>query len=221
MSNEPVKVTDSNVTKLCKSKKASKSIYIELIKNICEFPNTPTNKWEENLNNYFPMTTWQGVFQDIYVTTKSAKLRYFQFQILHRTLVTNRKLKLWNIKETDLCSFCELEVESICHLFYDCLHIKIFWFRLKNWVTKKTENRTDFDISKTELILGKPKCKNRLVNLVYLVAKQYIYACRCRGTFPHLIEYINRLKDIRDSELYTAKYGKKYNEYQQFWDWLK
>ena len=92
------------------------------LKKICEFPTTPTSKWEENLNDYFPITIWQKIFLDIYITTKSVKLRYFQFQILHRTLVTNRKLKLWKIKESELCSFCELEVESIDHLLYDCLH---------------------------------------------------------------------------------------------------
>ena len=74
------------------------------------------------------------LFLDIYITTKSAKLRYSQFQDLHRTLVTtsNKKPKLWKIKESELCSFCELEVESIDHLhdlLYHCLHIKIFWFR--------------------------------------------------------------------------------------------
>ena len=120
-----------------------------------------------------------------------------------------------------MCSFCELEVESIEHLIYDCLHIKIFWFRYKSWLSKKTNNMIDFNVSKTELILGKANCKNRLVNLVYLVAKQYIYSCRCRGVFPRLIECINRLKDVKDSELYNAKYGEKYNECKQFWDWLE
>ncbi len=102
-----------------------------------------------------------------------------QFQILHCTLVTNRKLKLWKIKESEMCSFCELEVESISHLLFDYLHIKIFWFRLKGWLTMKTNNRIDFNISKIDLILGKSDSDNRLINLAYLVAKQYIYSCRC------------------------------------------
>ena len=99
--------------------------------------------------------------------------------------------------------------------------IGIFWFRFKNWLTTKTNNRIDFNISKTDLILGRPNCKSRLVNLVYLVAKQYIYSCRCRGTFPRLIGCISRLKEIRDSELYNAKYGTKYDECKAFWDWLE
>ncbi len=77
------------------------------------------------------MAQWQMLFQNIYITTSSAKLRYFQYQILHRTLVTNRKVELWDIKDSDKCSFCELETETISHLLYDCLHIKIFWFRVK------------------------------------------------------------------------------------------
>ncbi len=219
--NEPVRVTDSNVLKLCKAKKASKITYIELIKNVSEFPSTPTNKWEEKLNIRFPIPKWQKLFQTIYVTTRSAKLRYFQFQILHCTLVTNRKLKLWKIKESEMCSFCELEVESISHLLFDCLHIKIFWFRLKSWLIKKTNNRIDFNISKIDFILGKSDSDNRLVNLASLLAKQYIYSCRCLNKFPKLIEYINRLKTLKDSELYTARYGDRYNELKEFWGWLE
>ncbi len=81
---------------------------------------------------------------------------------------------------------------------------------------KKTNNRIDFNISKIDFILGKTDGDNRLINLASLVAKQYIYSCRCLNKFPKLIEYINRLKTLKDSE-----YGDRYNELKEFWGWLE
>ncbi len=89
-----LKPKENNLAEICKNKKATKAIYLNLINDVCEFPHNSVNKWEEELNKYLPMAQWQSLFQNIYITTRSAKLRYFQFQILHRTLVTNRKLKL-------------------------------------------------------------------------------------------------------------------------------
>ncbi len=214
-----LKNNENKLVTICNTKKATKATYTNLIDEVCEFPHSPVNKWEEELNNYFPIAHWQSLFQNIYITVKSAKLRYFQFQVLHRTLVTNRKLKLWNIKDSDRCSFCEIETETISHLLYDCLHIKIFWYRAKKWASEKLGNQFNPNISKTDFLLGSSG-DNRLLNLICLVAKQYIYSCRCLGNFPNLAQYINKLRDIRHSELYFARYGEKYDQLERFWDWL-
>ncbi len=213
-----VKIKESKLVTICNTKKETRATYMDLIDEVCEFPHNQVNKWEEELNNYFPIAQWQNLFQNIYITAKSAKLRYFQFQILHRTLVTNRKLKLWNIKNSELCSFCELETERISHLLYDCLHVKIFWYRVKKYVSEQPGNQFNPYISKEDFLLGFSG-DNRLVNLICLVTKQYIYSCP--GNFPNFAQYINKLRDIKHSELYIARLGEKYEQLESFWDWLK
>ncbi len=69
---------ENKLVTICNTKKATKATYTNLIDEVCEFPHSPVNKWEEELNNYFPIAHWQGLFQNIYITVKSAKLRYFQ-----------------------------------------------------------------------------------------------------------------------------------------------
>ena len=47
----------------------------------------------------------------------NARCKYFQFQVLHRTLITDKKLLQFGIKEYDRCEFCG-QVETIVHIFH-------------------------------------------------------------------------------------------------------
>jgi hypothetical protein len=49
--------------------------------------------------------------------TKSSKLQWFQYIIIHRILGTNSLLYKINQKPNDKCSFCLEEVETIEHIF--------------------------------------------------------------------------------------------------------
>ena len=68
---------------------------------------------------------------------KEIKLRDFQFKINHRILVTNSFLLKIKKKETDLCSYCHTESESIMHLFARCDLVKEFRENFKRWLTDK------------------------------------------------------------------------------------
>ena len=59
--------------------------------------------------------------------TCNSELRSFQYQILHRAIVTNKYLYKCNIKDSDKCYFCGMCVESIEHLFFDCVHVQQLW----------------------------------------------------------------------------------------------
>ena len=61
-----------------------------------------------------------------------ARLRYFNFQVLHKTLITNKKFKLFNISDNDTCDNCT-EVDTTSHRLYDCTMIQPLWLKLRNW----------------------------------------------------------------------------------------
>lgn len=57
--------------------------------------------------------------------------------------VTNRlpirdKYAKWNKNEETVCLLCKQEVESINHLFFDCIFLKRIWFIAKS----KTQNKS-------------------------------------------------------------------------------
>ena len=68
-----------------------------------------------------------------------SKVIIFQFKLLHRRLVTNSFLKKMGIKQSDLCTFCKTEAESLIHLFWSCGVTSIFWQEFKQWITTNYE----------------------------------------------------------------------------------
>ena len=67
-------------------------------------------------------------------------------------------------------------------------------------------------------MLRMPNCEDELfVNLLILIAKQYLYFCRCRKTFPIFKVFISRLKKIQNLELVIAKSKSKLSLYTAKW----
>ena len=63
-----------------------------------------------------------------------SKTRNFQFKILHRIIATNDFLYKVDIVDNNLCTFCDLEIETLEHLFYHCNIIKDFWKNVFEWI---------------------------------------------------------------------------------------
>ena len=63
---------------------------------------------------------------------------------MHRTLITNRKLKQLGIRDNDTCDNCE-EIETISHLLYDCDRASEIWQTLRRWLEAISPNAMYFD----------------------------------------------------------------------------
>ena len=63
---------------------------------------------------------WTFVYLSPFKCTKVTKLIIFQLKILLRRLSTNSFLKKIGIRQSDICSFCKTEAESLIHLFWSC-----------------------------------------------------------------------------------------------------
>ena len=49
----------------------------------------------------------------------NARIIYFQYQITHRSLVTNRKPCMFGLRDDENCEICDIP-ETITHLLHDC-----------------------------------------------------------------------------------------------------
>ena len=94
-------------------------------------------KWEqesdtiekiENINFMIKYIT--NAFQYINDTT----LRWFQYRISHRILATKEYLFEIKIKDSKLCTFCNIEPESLIHLCVECEHVENVWHMLENLI---------------------------------------------------------------------------------------
>ena len=67
--------------------------------------------------------------------TINVYLRIFQYKILNNELYLNKKLHTSDLWNTELCSFCKMEEETVSHLFYYCIHIQGIWNQVQVYIT--------------------------------------------------------------------------------------
>ena len=76
-------------------------------------------------------------WNDIYLlprkVTIDIKLRISQYKLLNNTLYLNKHLFMCRKKDTNPCSFCKLQDETINHLFVECNYSRNLWRDLKTY----------------------------------------------------------------------------------------
>lgn len=101
-----------------------------------------------------------------------------QYQILHRIVPTNNYLYKIKLKDSPLCSFCKLNIETIEHLFTECPEVKDIWYRIEELFL--TKYNVSFVFDKRSTLFGKYNNNKlyRVQNLLILIVKQYIFSCK-------------------------------------------
>ena len=95
-----------------------------------------------------------------------------------KAIVTNRDLFKWNVKDSNVCSFCSEYEESIYHLFYECDYVQILWRAIQKFVYDR--GRLEFCVNFESIILNtQPGPAANLPNGLCLITKQFIYTKRC------------------------------------------
>ena len=101
-------------------KLSSKEIYSILISNIVNKPTS--NIYFEKL---FENTTldWNKIYLSPRLATIDTTLRSFQY--------LNKKLYTFGITNSAPCSYCNTLEETPIEIFFDCVHVKCLWERLR------------------------------------------------------------------------------------------
>ena len=157
-------------------------------------------KWQINLGKDISIEEFYSHVQNIYKTTNLAKYCSFQYRLLMRSIVTNRQLKHWGIKESNTCTFCSNHVETIEHLFFCCEYVQELWARILKHFAKIDKFTVDSVL--LNCIHDNP---HNIANFVCLATKQYIYRQRCFGKRPKYLELINFINLLENSECYIAR----------------
>ena len=127
-----------------------------------------------------------------------------QFNLFHRIIYTNRLLCKTNLVDSDLCTFCEEEVESLEHLFFRCKISQDFWNAVFLWLS---ELHFEIDaLNEIDTMLGYTSRSQfwTLLNHVIITGKQVIYHNRQRKTTSLLCHLIAKLKYIERIEKHIA-----------------
>ena len=128
--------------------------------------------WKHEMNKEIDYNKFIKNVTNINNFTICTKLRSFQYKFLMRATVTNVQLHRWKILNTDLCSFCNNNKETIFHLFYDCPKVYPIWRYIQEII------KIDLTFGDIVFIDINPNA-SRIENCIVLVTKFYIYRTRC------------------------------------------
>ena len=191
-------------------------LYNKMLSRNADFPHKAKEKWATDLNTTLPQDTFSCYFQNIHICTISTKLRDFQYRLLNQAVITNTHLFKWKIIQADICTFCEEQPESILHLLVKCKHSQLIWNKL--FVKLHTLTGIYIQFTEKEQLLGITYFQYQdLFNLIFIITKQYIYACRCLKTMPSIEMLISKIKEIKHIEQRIAIKNNKINQFNLKW----
>ena len=167
-----------------------KDVYSHLVNKLCIAPTAQTN-WAKKINQTID---WRKVYVRIYRTTIDSYLRYFQYKIVNNILYLNRDLYRFHKVVSPSCSYCLHHLETIEHLFVECIHAKNLYFEMQDWL-KKYELEIPV-LSIDVAILG---VDDLSINTILLFFKLMLYINRGKRSltlplFQNLLRYYEKIE---------------------------
>ena len=153
-------------------------------------------KWMELLKVEITESEYYQCFNNIYRTTNVTYLRNFQYRLLLNKIYANDILYKWGTVKSNRCNFCLKEVQTVIHMLCECNVIKPLWAKIFDIL--------QHEISMQDIILGNPSSSKKIVNFVILVAKKYIFNCKCQDTMPTVKGLVAYLKYWENIERFNA-----------------
>ena len=187
-----------NVYYLIKNNKGTKNLR-KIFKSDTYRILTSQKKWQTEL--ILPhIPDWKLIYTMAKRCNLNAKIKYFNFQILHRSLITNKKLYTFHISDTELCENSG-EVETIMHLLVECKLLQKLWLDLKRWMNKNLQER--ITLTKKVIIMG-DSSKSILANYIIIITKYEIYKSKWTKKIIELKFILETLKKFLSIEEYIS-----------------
>jgi hypothetical protein len=203
---------------------SSKDFYWHII-NLNHHTPTCIQKWAETYKSLDKTYNqeWKNIFNLTFKICRETKLQSFQYRILHRTIPCNKWLFNIKIRDSDTCSFCKNESDTVQHFFLLCDNVNHFWVSFNNWWSRLT-NKNLISLAEPNklqqnILFGflNPSNEIHVLNYCILLAKYYIYIHRlnkCQELF--LLDYLIYLKQKLNQEKYILESQNQAKRFEKF-----
>ena len=142
-------------------------------------------------------------------------IRSFQFKILNDITFANHRLGKIGYAQNGLCTFCEVESETLYHLFYECSFTNQLWNDLASFWFLVSGKRVDLTLQ--DVLLGKLDAEVNLLNFFITLVKLHIWIGRNHGVTSNLSAFKNLVKaKFRTEKNIATKYNTERN-FQDRW----
>ena len=138
----------------------------------------------------------------------------FQYRLLNYILFTNAKLFKIGLLLTDQCTFCNVNDETLYHLFFECSHVQAFWECFVEWWTVVANENLSLTLK--DVILGFPE-RNDILNYLLILSKLCIWECRRSNRCLNFNLFLYKIEVKKETERYIAVKNGTLEEFNRKW----
>lgn len=133
------------------------------------------------------------------------KAKEVVFKILNDIYPSNHFLHIRFNWENNTCGFCERDIETVEHIFFECEHVLDFWLAFRSWMLTKqiTLQQLNWMSIKVGVQL-KEKNLDFLANNLIILGKHYIHRCKFLKVKPHINGWKNELNLYKKSLFFMS-----------------
>ena len=166
------------------------------------------NKWQQRFGGGIEFCDYENAVLNINRITNFSKMRSFQYRLLSCALVFNKHLYAWGLVNTNKCVNCQVEKETMEHVFYSCNTAQKIWNEFRIFCKKNYD--TSVNLERTNVLLSTVNQEpTNVTNFLSIIDKNQMYAYRCMQkeiSFPAIEQYVDK---CRRYEYYNAKTKQK------------
>ena len=177
-------------------------------------PNNIITKWDQDLETDDTELQWTAICTNQKII-KSIVLRSFHYKFIHRILPCNELLCKYKIINSPACDFCNSDIETFLHLFWDCPIISNLWKNVIEWLSTKYQK--DIEMDKDTFVLSKFYGQDGYLFLISVIVKQYIFSCKYAKVMPSIEVCKEKILNVQKMELYIAKKNNTIKKFENFW----
>ena len=117
--------------------------------------------------------------------------------------------------DSNKCDICKEEIETLTHLFFDCVEAQNIWKNLTEWIRTKTGNKLDF--TREKILFGYFEKRNDVVNLIINTTKWNIFKCKLSKKTPHF-EHVKRdITNAYNIDRCNSYLTCDYSKFMKYW----
>lgn len=205
--------THASLTLIYSIHKGTKLYYNTLSENSSEAK--CCKKWTRHFNREM---NWKTCFLKLH-KINDVKLKWLQLRIIHRILGTNVILKKMRITNSEQCTFCKQERDSIAHLFWHCSHVQTFWKELEKVINERCEIACNIKLNECLVLMGMDRgiSTDDVFDLIILLGKQYIYSCKMQKCCPNITTFMKRIVQRYKLEQHNSKIKQEEHKFKNAW----
>lgn len=140
------------------------------------------------------------------------KCKEVHFKIMNHIYPAKEFLRVrFNVGDSNICQLCNVEIETVEHLFFQCNLVQALWNDAFCWINQRLPMRLtlSWEVIKFGVLIENRKISYVVNNLLMLI-KFYIHKCKFCKTPPRFVvfkeEFAMYLKTLKSMKNPKARY---------------